>query len=77
MNYTIDLTECYGLANVYAQLDGPDWNINFWLPDVSWFSSTDINNWHGINVIDDHVDAIQLYGFNNANPGLGQVVNFA
>lgn len=77
VNYTIDLPECYGLANVYAQLDGPDWNISIRPPDVTWFSSTDINNWHGVNIVNDHVDSVQLYGFANPTAGSGEVVSFA
>jgi hypothetical protein len=61
-SYVIDTSECYALANIYAQLDGPDWNINFWPPEVSWFSNTDIDNWHGIDLLNNHVDRISLYG---------------
>ncbi len=60
-SYVIDVSECYALANIYADLDGPDWNVNIRPPDVTWFSDTNIENWHNINLSGSHVDSIQLY----------------
>lgn len=74
-NYVIDLTECYALANIYAQLDGPDWNINLWPPHVAWFSSTDIANWHGITLLNNHVDRFQLT--TESTFWLGEVIDFS
>lgn len=75
--YSIDTGECYALANIYAQLDGPDWNANIRAPDVERFSNTDVDNRYGVSLESGHVNNIQLYGFGNPNVGAGEVVNFA
>lgn len=59
-NYVVGTGECYALANIYAQLDGPDWDITVQPGEEVWFSGTDLDSWHGIDLVDNHVDRLSI-----------------
>ena len=59
-NYVVDTSECYALANIYAQLDGPDWDIYLQPGEESWFSGTNLDSWYGIDLLNNHVDRLTI-----------------